>query len=200
MKKISLLLFLILTNLYCYEDLGIYGLTYDIKEKSLIDEIEQRYEKNKNEIEKNIKKKYLSSFITRSPIPNCKKSEQRYYTPIKVLSKDVIMPISNKVIHKKGEFNILKENSIFFNKRLLFINADDPIQIALAKELKYGADIYVVNGDIHKLLVQGINANLVKSIFELQNFNLQCTPSIYTQQDYQFVINQYNPKDLGTNK
>ena len=103
----------------------------------------------------------------------------------------------NKILFKKGDkYNILKENNIAFRKYILFIDADDDLQLRLAVQLKNRADIYVAKGDITNLKQYGINAKISRENVESKALNLKCVPSIYAQQNNKFIINEYDIKKL----
>ncbi len=186
------------TSIFAYEDLGKYGTTFEIKEESLMSIIERRYaDINKTKIVDDLKKSYKDSFIVKSNIPTCKKSKKRIYVPELTLTQDIVIPYTNEKLFSKGyKYNILKENNMFFGKYILFVDASDDLQVRLAQQLSNQAFILVVKGDLGKLLDLGVNAQVAREKMESKSFDLQCTPSLYTQQDNQFLINEYNLEDL----
>lgn len=199
MIKQFLVSIVITTTLLGYTDLGTYGNTKLIKEKSFDLLIQEKYQDLiiKKKLEKEIKIAYDNSFNITSSLRTCDKSVQYDYIPTIILSEDIKIPYNQKILFKKGySYNILKENNIFFNKYLIFIDANDDIQIKLAKKYKKYADIFVVKGNIKKLLEQDINAKLARERIEIKMLKIKCLPTILTQQEYKFIINEYNPKEL----
>jgi len=202
-NKIFLLLLSSIVLMAEYVDLGTYGNTHEIIEKDFKEQLQEQHEKNfkKDKLEEEIQEAYKRSFFVQGSLKTCKSSVQREFTPTIKIIEDIKVPYNDKVFYKKGyEYNILKENNIFFRKYLIFIDTNDDIQIELAKQYSSYADIFVANGDIKKLLDIGIDAKIARDSIEVNMLNVECLPSVYTQQDYKFLINEYNPDDLKKEK
>lgn len=199
MKNIFLLILTINSFLFSYEDLGTYGNTHLIKEKSFDVLLEERYKEKviKEKILEEINTAYEKSFTITSSLKNCKETLQREYVPELIISEDINLPYSSEILFKKGyKYNILTENNIFFNKYLIFIDTNDKTQVNLAKTYKKYSNIYVVNGDIKKLLEDKLNVFQAREKIEIKMLDVHCTPTILTQQNDKFIINEYNPNDL----
>jgi len=199
MKTILILLLSFPYILFGYMDLGTHGNTHQIIEESFKTQLKKQYDENfkKEVLEKEIDNAFKDSFIIKGALKKCSKSQQREYVPEIVISEDIIMPYNGEILFKKGQhYNILSENSINFQKYIILIDADDQTQIKLAKTYKNYADILVVNGNIKELLDIGINAMIARDKIEVRMLNVQCIPSVYTQQENKFIVNEYNPNDL----
>lgn len=203
-KKYLILFFIIpFSLLKGYEDLGVYGNTHKIKEDSFKLQLHSNYKENfkKDIFLEELKKKYRASFYIKNDLEPCAESTQREFIPEVILEDDISMPYTNEIIYKKGiAYNILKENNIFLNKYLIFIDANDKNQVSLAKAYSKYADIFIVNGDIKPILDDGIKAFVAREKLEAKAFDVKCLPSIYTQQEDSFIVNEYNPEDLKKGK
>jgi len=203
MKKIIYSL-LILKSLYAYQDLGTYGELKEIKERDLMDLFNERVNTlDFNKIEADIRTNIQKSFVIESKISTCKVSKFRTYEPIVEVTEDVKIPYTDiKLKEKHTKYNILKENNLFIPFNVIFIDANDELQIELAryykKQLGNKLEIYVVKGDIFKLQNEVFfdDIKVTRDKLEVKAFDLQCVPSIYTQKQYLFDISEYNPKDL----
>lgn len=198
MLKKSLLYSLLVINLFAFQDLGVYGEVKKIEGKSLIDIMEEKYQNvDLKELDNKLVKAQKESLKIKSNIPTCTKTEQRVYQPVITIEQDIVVPIENKVLYKKGEkYNLLKEQNINFSYHILFINSDDPIQLELSRALNNKALTLIANGDISKFTENGQEVNIARDNQELKAFNIKCLPSIITQKEDNFIINEYKPDDL----
>lgn len=190
--------------LFAYEDLGTYGELKDIKERDLMDLFTEKANAlNYTELEQNIKDNINKSFKIKSKIQSCIATKERTYEPLVEIKEDIRVPFSElKLKEKNSKYNILKENNLFIPFNIIFIDADDEVQVELARvykqQLKEKLEIYVVRGDLLSLSKYKAfeDVKIARDGLELKAFNVQCLPSIYTQKDYQFSIVEYNPNDL----
>lgn len=201
--KIFQFIFLIALSLHAYEDLGVYGELYPIKERDFMELLKEKEAAlDKKQLLEDMKKEATQSLIIRSHLSTCEKTQQRIYEPTINLKKDIVLPFEDEVAHKKGTYNILKEQNLLIPYNVIFIDADDELQVELAgmykQQLKQKIRILVVKGDYLKFISNPLfeYAKVARDKFEVKAFNVQCLPSIYTQQEYRFVINEYNPKEL----
>jgi hypothetical protein len=190
-------------NLYSYEDLGTYGQLYDIKEKDFTVLLEEKYsEVNRAQLKNDIYDSAKKSLKVNSNLSTCIKSQLREFEPIVNLDKDIIIPYSNETIARSGKYNILEKNNLFMPYNIIFIDANDELQVELAKiykeNLKEKIRVLVAKGDYLKLSKDELftNSKIARESFELKAFNVQCLPSIYTQKNYSFFIQELNPKEL----
>lgn len=194
--KIIIYLSLVLANTLSseYIDLGIRGKQYEIKEKSFKDEITIRLkEVDYGYWEKEMISKIDESLIVESDLKSCKKNNNWIYDPTKIIEQDIVIPYLNKVAYKKGyKYNPLKENNIQFQKYMFFIDADDMAQLVLAKKYNNVADIFVVKGDIKKLKDFNLEGMIFRKEIEGKSFKINCLPTIYTQDNLLFKVNEYN--------
>ena len=208
MIKQFLLLALTLNFLFAYEDLGTYGELKEIKERDLMDLFTEKANAlNYNQLEEDIKKNINKTFKIKSKIQACMVTKERSYEPLVDIKEDVKVPFTDlKLKEKNSKYNILNENNLFIPFNIIFIDADDEVQVELARvykqQLKEKLEIYVVKGDILSLskFKAFEDVKIARDGLELKAFNVQCLPSIYTQKDYQFQIVEYNPNDLIKSK
>ena len=198
MKKILMILTSFVVLSFAIEDLGTYGKTELIEGKSFSDEIEERIGKlDIEKIKKQLDEKRKESFLLGKVLPTCEKTRVRKFEPTIVFKDDLLMPYNNKVLFKKNQkVNILKHLDIVFPYHLLFADADDEVQVQLAYSLSGKAMTMFVNGDISSFVDKKDKIYVGRKDFEVKSFNVECLPSIVTQQDGEFIINEYNPEDL----
>lgn len=142
-------------------DLGVMGEVFPVKEKSMLDTINQRLlemqasgelDRIKSEAQERVKKHVLRPI----PVPNLNKAianREYLYDPTFVVG-ETITDNTGHVLAKKGDkINPLENMPIAFNKTLFFIDADDAEQIdwiKREKEQHRPFKIILVNGDIKK--------------------------------------------------
>jgi hypothetical protein len=207
MKPFVLLIALFFSVLYAYEDLGVYGETSEIKERDFRQLLKEKWEKaDKKSIEEQLKSSVYESMIIKSNFKTCSASKVREFKPTVLLNQDIMLPYTNKLLREKGTYNILSEFKIAFPYSVIFINADDELQVELAQLYKeeYANKIQVmlIKGDYFKFVENPIfkDSKVARQDVEAKAFDLQCVPSIYTQQGDMFLIQEYNPKELLKNE
>ena len=141
------------------------------------------------------------SLIIESTKTNCMENKNYIHNPSFEITEDVVIPYLNKTLFKKGYiYNPLKENNIKFKTHQIFINADDIHQLMLAVKYSKQADIFVVKGDMQNIFDYGIEAYAFREKIEGKAFNINCLPTVFTQKDYTFVVNEYLLNDESENK
>lgn len=203
MIKKLLFIFSIAIVSFSYEDLGTYGEMYEIKERDFMVVLKEREaELDKNALEKEYMESAKRSLHINSKFTSCFITRTREYEPLIKLEKDVVVPYTNEVIQKKGTYNILEQNRLTIPYNIIFLNVDNPLEVELAelykKRFKHKIRILVVKGDYMKFISNPLfaNAKVARQKFEAKAFNLECTPSIYTQQNNKFLISEYNTQEL----
>ena len=204
MYKKTILFLLTTVMLNAYTDLGVYGETYDIKERDFMEEVEERARKvNLKELEETIKNAAKESLMITSTIKTCKISKRRIFKPLIKLEHDVIIPYTNVVLRKKGStYNILKESKLLMPYHLMFIDGNDEVQIELAKlyksKLKHQIRIFLTKGDFLKISKDSLLESIMvaRDAHEIKAFKVECVPSLYTQKNYNFEVIEYNPEEL----
>lgn len=206
MRK-SVIFLCVMINMYAYTDLGTYGETYEIKEENFKTQLSNQYDKvDKKKLNEQVLNSYKDSFKIKSSFNTCTVTTKREFEPIVKLEQDVTIPFTDENAAKKGEHNILKERNIFFPYNILFIDADDELQVELARyykaQLQNQIRILVAKGNFSKFSKEPLfkYAKVAREGNEAKAFGLKCLPSLYTQKDFKFIINEYNPKDLLKNE
>jgi hypothetical protein len=100
LKKILLLTPLLL---FSFEDLGIQGKLYNIKEQSLKAMFKPIFEKNKDKIKPMIIKAYNKAFTKYSTLPKSTKDTNITTIDYSIVPYDIINPYNhNQILYKKG--------------------------------------------------------------------------------------------------
>ena len=188
--------------LYAIVDLGVHGNLYDIDEENIMSVIQNRSnELNQSKIVDDATTAIQEYLVVDSLLNGCVKSTTREYIPKVVLKKDIVEPISGKVLYKNGTtIYPLKELPMPFSNYQLFINADNPLHIQLANYYKNSSNIMVAKGDSKNLLSIGVAPQIARERFEIEAFNIKCLPTIVMQKDDRLVIKEYNINDLVRSK
>jgi len=150
-KKIFLLSITVLF-VYGYEDLGVIGKTYPIKEKSIKEQIIQGIKK----LDRNkIKNEYLASiekmFTAEVSLPASKKDSKREYKDEVEVEFDIVDPRDpNRILYHKGDMipSVLPDNVVL---NMCFVDAKNE---AIAKEVikEFGeCDYLIANRDIRQM-------------------------------------------------
>lgn len=203
---LKLFLLLISSNLFgeqdTFIDFGIRGHLYDIKEKSFKEEIATRLKKiDYSYWEKEILDSAKRSMNIVSLKSNCIENKNYIHNPSFEISEDITIPYMNKTLYKKGYiYNPLKENNIKFKKHQIFINTDDVHQLMLAVKYSNQADIFVVKGNMQNILDYGIEAYIFREEIEGKSFKINCLPTVFTQKDFTFIVNEYLLNDESEDK
>jgi len=177
-KKLFFLLLFV--KAFAYIDLGTYGQTYEISEPDILAQIKKAYKDfNKTKIIEDYKEAYKRYMKVDFNLPMCKANTNTLFDPTITLTHDIYMPKYNIYIKKGQKFNPLKYASL--NKYLMFIDATNKAQIALAKKYKDKAFIIVVKGDLDKVMKEiGIRVYKADKIL-LKAFKVKCLPTIFIQ-------------------
>lgn len=204
MKKLVLSV-LLATSLFSYEDLGVYGETKEIKERDFVELLNERaesidYDKVKKDMDAAVEK----SLTISSTLRTCSQTKKRIYEPLIDIPNDVKLPYTDVILQSRDKkYNILKENKLFMPYNIMFINANDEVQVELAKlykhELKDKIKILMVSGNYTQIAKDPIlfDTQISRDGFENKAFGLECVPAIYTQnKNFAFDIVEYNPQEL----
>lgn len=180
-------------------DLGVWGETYEIKEEDPRALVKKQFmDMNKSRIEADARSSYDEYLKVDLGLPICQKTQSRELDPTITLQKDI--DLSKYGVHiKKGEkFNPLEKG--FIAKHILFINTNKKEQLALIKSIPTAVTI-VTDGNVNDVnstaypLIEQYKAD--KQLIDV--FDVQCTPSIYTQTGDIFAIKEIAFKKRGAN-
>jgi conjugal transfer pilus assembly protein TraW len=194
--RLALLSFMIST---CYaKNLGVYGQTFEIKEKSLLEVIQQRLmalqDSGKLQLyQEKIQKRVEESIKRPKPVEGIRQAETYQsiiYDPTITVSQDLKDYQGNVFAHKGQKINPLDYQS--FGKPLLFINGDEPSQVSWALRQE---------GKI--VLVQGTPLDLeqnhrVTFYFDqggalTKKFGINQVPVRVSQRDNQLLVERFEP-------
>lgn len=177
-----------------YIDLGIYGDMNVIKEKDLMHEIREKSKSiTKEKMTEAMQKSIEKYFKVKSNLSLCLKTQDRYLDPTVVLDNDIDLSNFGVFIPKGTTINPLSE--ALYPGYIIFIDAEDPLQIALASQFNRAASgssiVIVANGDMAKARI--ITEQVYKYDAAVQRtFKPECLPSIYVQQEDKFLIREYS--------
>lgn len=200
MYKSILFFILVSTSMYALQDLGTYGSTHSIKEKNFLDEIEEKSKDlNTSLIEKQFYEAKDKFMQVKKLVPTCKKTQKRLFEPTFVVPADVVMA-NGKVIAKAGTvmktLEVMKRNNMTIDKYMMFIDAEDEVQVRLSYMYHKQGFVFVTNGSISEyednIKVQAYKADRQN----IEKFGIKCSPSLAIQDGSALAIYEYNPEDL----
>lgn len=200
MIKHTILIVLLGTLSFALVDLGTYRPTADIKEKNFMDTVDEKSKDLNTTLLQEQLIKGEDAFLTVNKIvPTCTKTQKRVYTPTFVVPADIILP-DGKVIAKAGEihntFEVMRKNHVSIERYMMFIDADDVIQVQLSNLYKNQGYVFITNGSMKKYEEQTKIPTFKADTLSIEKFNIQCSPSLAIQQNNDLVIYEYNPEEL----
>ena len=147
-------------------NLGIYGQTFPIAEKNMLNLIEERLQLfNENGMLKNLENSQVLTVAKRVQrplpvaLPTALKTRVHYYTPVVHVAENIADGKGNIIVAKGMSANALATLPSW-NPVWLFFNADDEPSLALAKEL--------AEKTTHiKLILTGGDMKMAEEYFEL---------------------------------
>ena len=189
---------------FALTDLGTYGSTHTIAEENFIDVLNDKAKDlNTTKIREEFVKSESQFLNVQRVVPTCKKTQKRYFTPTFRVPTDVISA-DGKVIARRGEIlntlEVMKKNNMSLPGYMMFIDAEDIVQVQLSYMYKNQGKVFIVNGDMNRYekITNIPTSKANKTIVE--KFGVTCSPSLVLQQGNKLVIYEYNPKDLKKKK
>jgi len=177
MKKTSLvLLFLLFSKTAVATDLGIHGVTYPIKEKNLLEEIQEKLQEAKKDgrlekFQNGVKQQMFDHANNPNPVEGigkATKNRESLYDPSVSRAED-LKDQNGKVFYRAGT-KVNPLDKIALTKILLFIDGSDSEQVNWAlniyKKRKGRAKIILVKGKIIDLMKK----NKVRLYFDQKGF------------------------------
>lgn len=194
MKKTSLaLLFLLFSKTATATDLGIHGNTYQIKEKSLLEEIQEKLQEAKKDgrldkFQNGVKKQMLDQASEPKPVAGIVKatsSRDWLYDP-SVTWPDDLKDQNGKVFYRAGT-KVNPLDKISLTKALLFIDGSDESQLKWALD-QYNrrnsrAKIILVKGKIIDLMKKKkVRLYFDQEGFLTKKFSIRAVPASVEQE------------------
>lgn len=177
MKKTSLvLLFLLFSKTAVATDLGIHGVTYPIKEKNLLEEIQEKLQEAKKDgrlekFQNGVKQQMFDHANNPNPVEGigkANKNREWLYDPSVSWAED-LKDQNGKVFYRAGT-KVNPLDKISLTKILLFIDGSDSEQVKWALDIyktrKGRAKIILVKGKIIDLMKK----NKVRLYFDQKGF------------------------------
>ena len=198
MKSLFFVFFLVVTA-QAMKDLGVHGQLYPILERSYMDELE---EKSKNvdweKQQDNFKKSFKKSFIAKSGLPKCQITKvRRFYKMYTV--KYPLGTEEHLEIPAGTTFNVIakmREKGITTSDTYLFVDINDGLHFEYAKLRDKESSVYVMalDGDIEEAAKKGFQVEKGDGL--VKEFEIKCTPSIYTMKDDHFEVLEIDNNEL----
>lgn len=194
MKKILLaLLFLLISKMALAKDYGIIGATYQIKEKNLLEEIQEKLQLAKkdgrlNKFQEQVKNNIFQQINepkSHNFLKNAIENRQWFYDPSVHLPYD--LKDQNGKIFYKAHTKVNPLEKISLSKSLIFINGVDPNQVKWAidqyHKKKSKVKIIITQGKIIDLM----SAKKIRFYFDqnqtlIKKFEIQALPAVVEQQ------------------
>lgn len=161
-KTLSVLLFLLCSKIAFAKDLGIHGVTYEIREKNLLEEIQEKLQEAKKDgrldkFQNGVKKQMLDQVNNPKPIVGITRATENrdwIFDP-SVSWPDDLRDQNGKVFYRaKTKVNPLEKISL--TKALIFIDGSDEEQVSWAlnqhKTRKGRVKIILIKGKIIDLM------------------------------------------------
>ena len=189
MQLFFLLFFVGVSSLHAFVDLGLWGTQYDIKENFEFKEPSTPIV-NDNTVQQAYKKALKSN----QQLPECIKSHDRKMNPTVVLDHDINMPKYNLFIKKGTSFNYLDIKKL--ERYMIMIDGSNPQHVEFAQYYKAVADIIIYNGNTEVFQDWSDGHIYIADESFQKAFQVKCLPSVYTQETNQFLIREYNIKEL----
>lgn len=194
MKKILLaLLFLLFSNIASAKDLGIHGVFYEITEKNLLEEIQEKLQEAKKDgrlekFQNSVKDKMFDQVNNPKPVNGIHKATSNrewLYDPSISLNED-LKDQNGKVFYRAGT-KVNPLDKISLTKALLFIDGSDEEQVKWAikyyQQRKAKAKIILIKGKVIELMKK----NKVRLYFDqtgvlVNKFSIRAVPALVEQE------------------
>lgn len=186
------------------KELGVIGKVYPIKEKDMLEVIQERLQEKKasgelDRINDELLKQARHKTMRPPPVEGITKTTEpstHYYDPTMVLKKD-IFDAENHLIYAKGTtINPLDIKGL--TRNILFFDGDDKEQVSWAKKL---TGYY--EGRVKLILVKGPISDLMKQLnmqlfFDqkgvlVKRFRIEHVPAIVSQENRLLRIDEVTP-------
>ena len=181
-------------------DLGTYGETYVIKEENFMDIIERKSKDlNTTLLQKQIDASSKSFLKVKRVLPSCKKTRIREYVPTFIVPADIKLPNGTYIARAGQQMNtleVMKRNGITMNRYIMFIDADDDIQVQLAYMYKNQGIAFISNGSMDKFEKMTKMTSYKADRLSIKKFDIKCSPSLTIQDGNKMLIYEYNTEDL----
>lgn len=202
MKKTLLaLLFLLFSKMASAKDYGIQGVVYTIKEKNLLEEIQEKLQQARRDgrlekFQNNVKEKIFQQVNNPQSTKNLPKTlinRSWKYDPSVSLPHD--LKDQNGKIFYKAHTKINPLEKIILTKSLIFINGLDQEQVKWAldkyQQRKGRVKIILTTGKIIDLMkAKKIRFYFDQNNFLIEKFDIKALPAIVEQEDKALKITE----------
>ncbi len=177
------------TNSFAFTDLGVWGAEYPITES--IDLKENKIPQINEHMAEQMFKKAITS---QQKLSDCNQTRDRTFNPEVVLEHDINMP-QYKVFVKKGtKFNYLELRKM--QRYMMMIDGNNTTHVEFAKHYLPVSDVVVYNGST-EVIENWADGHVYIADESFQKaFNVQCLPSVFIQKNNEFLIREYNLREL----
>jgi len=191
MKKILIIapILLLVSNLYSFTDLGKWGQMYEINEH-----IKWKDHNNSIITKARIKDAIKNAMTSKEKLPTCSKNSTWTFDPTVTLKKTISIPKYNIHIPAGSKFNPLDYGTE--TKYMVLINGKDSNQTKLADFYKNRSLIIVYNASTSVITPTPYSEIYIGTKAFTKTFKPKCLPSIYTQRNKKFIVQEINIKTL----
>ena len=200
-KTLSVLLFLLCSEIAFAKDLGIIGVTFEIREKNLLEEIQEKLQEAKKDgrldkFQNGVKKQMLDQVNNPKPIVGITRATENrdwIFDP-SVSWPDDLKDQNGKVFYRAGT-KVNPLDKISLTKALIFIDGSDEEQVAWAlnqhKTRKGRVKIILVKGKIIELM----RTKKVRFYFDqngllVKKFSIRAVPAFVVQEGKSLKIKE----------
>ncbi len=193
LKYAMLALLLLTTNMVAFTDLGVWGAEYSISEH-----VDLKENKSPPIDEQIIEKAFKKALTSEQKLPDCNSTRDRTFNPEVVLEHDINMP-QYKVFIKKGtKFNYLEYRKM--QRYMIMIDGNNSMHVEFAKHYLPVSDVVIYNGST-EVIENWVDGHVYIADESFQKaFKTQCLPSVFIQNNHEFLIREYNIKELANEK
>lgn len=186
MTRSALIILLLFASVASAEirKIGTYGAVYPIRENNALEEMQRKARQaDMSQFQKEARKKIENATLPTTPLPRCETADRylvdmTYTTPIDIPDKD------GGILYPKGfQFNPL--DYMDFDRTLVFLNGNDPKQVAWFKQSEHFKDL-----KIKVLITEGkwmdLSQTFERQVFYalpiiVDRFGLKAVPSVCRQ-------------------
>ena len=201
MKKTLAILFGIISFVSAdVVDLGTYGATHTIKEENFMDIVEKKSKDlNATLLTKQLKESNKQFLSINHLLPSCKETRKREYVPTFIVPADIKLPNGTYIARAGEELNtleVMRKSGASMDRYVMFIDADDDIQVQLAFMYKNQGIAFLTNGSLEEFEKRTRMTSFKADMQSIAKFNIECSPSLTIQDGNKMIIYEYSVEDL----
>lgn len=185
-------------------DLGTHGVTHSIKEENFMDIVERKSKDLNTTLLTNQLKESNNQFLSVNHLlPSCTETRKREYTPTFIVPADIKLPNGTYIARAGEELNtleVMQKSGASMDRYVMFIDADDDIQVQLAFMYKNQGTVFLTNGSLEEFEKRTRMTSYKADMQSIARFNIECSPSLTIQDGNKMIIYEYSVEDLKKSK